>query len=110
MNSDKLNLLNQWKNSINFRKQTLAGKLIFIFTVLVLGTIVVMNFLTISMGSWRPLGLYSIWILFGWLFFVVLVYITVKLTSMLMHKNKSEKQEQANLDPLERNNQKEQSV
>jgi amino acid transporter len=107
MNSDKLNLWNQWKNSINFKKQSLAGKLIFIFTVLVLGTIIVMNFLTISLGSWRPLGLYSIWILFGWLFFVVLVYITVKLTSMLMHKNRSEKQEIEQINLSERDNQKE---
>ena len=96
MSSDKSNLWEQWKNSINFRKQSLAGKLILIFSVLVIGTIIVMNFLTISLGSWIPLGLYSIWILFGWLFFVVLVYISVKLISMLMHKNRSEKEAQVN--------------
>ena len=96
MSSDKPNLWIQWKNSINFRKQSLAGKLILIFSVLVIGTIIVMNFLTLSLGSWKPLGLYSIWILFGWLFFIVLVYITVKLISMLMHKNRTEKQEQVN--------------
>ncbi len=96
MSSDKPNLWTQWKNSINFRKQSLAGKLILIFSVLVIGTIIVMNFLTLSLGSWKPLGLYSIWILFGWFFFVVLVYITVKLISMLMHKNQTEKQEHVN--------------
>ena len=94
MSSEKPSIWTQWKNSINFRKQSLAGKLFLIFSVLLFGTILVINFLTLALGRWRPLGYYSIWVLFGWLFLVVLIYITVKLVSMLMYKNKSEKQEQ----------------
>ena len=93
MSSEKPKIWTEWKKSVNFRNQSLAGKLILIFSVLLLGTIITINFLTLALGRWRPLGFYSIWVLFGWLFLIILVYITVKLGSMLVQKNRTEKQE-----------------
>ncbi|MHA1224848.1 MAG: hypothetical protein ACTSSG_07270 [Candidatus Heimdallarchaeaceae archaeon] len=87
-----------WKDFINFKKQSLRGRILLISSVLFFGSLIVFNFLTLIVGKWKSLGIYSIWILFGWLFFIVLIYISAKLISLLIetneHKMDEFKQEQ----------------
>ena len=71
---------------VRYRKQSLVGKIIIINVVLLIGSVLVYILLTISMNRWTEYGIYSVWILFGWFFFIILVYVSFKLISLLMHK------------------------
>jgi len=93
MSSSKKKPEKSWTDMIKFRKQSLVGKIILISIVLLLGTILTFVALISFMGKWNELGKYSLWILFGWLFFIILTYISVKLISLIMHKEKMEIQE-----------------
>ena len=92
MSSDKKINIRKWLNTLNFRKQSIIGKIILISLVFLFGSVLIYILLTISMNRWDELGIYSVWILFGWLFFIVLFYVSFKLISLLMHKQKSDKQ------------------
>ena len=81
-----------WQDYFNFRKQSVTGRIILVATILFFGTLIVFNFFTLAMGKWSQFGLYSIWISFGWLFLVVLTYVSAKLISMIMHRRDYEKQ------------------
>ncbi len=89
-----------WIAFVRFRKQTLIGKIIFICSILLFGTVLVFNFFAIALQRWNTLGIYSIWVFFGWVFFVVLFYVSGKLVNMFIHKRKTEIQELNNKHPL----------
>ncbi len=93
MSSSKKQSEKSWTDLIRFRKQSLVGKIILISIVLLLGSILIFVSLISFMGKWNELSKYSLWILFGWLFFIILTYISVKLISLIMHKEKMEIQE-----------------
>ena len=93
MSSSKKQSEKSWTDLIRFKKQSLVGKIILISIVLLLGSILIFVSLISFMGKWNELGKYSLWILFGWLFFIILTYISVKLISLIMHKDKMEIQE-----------------
>jgi len=82
-----------WSDKIKFRKQSLVGKIFLISTVLLLGTILTFVTLISFMDKWNELGKYSLWILFGWFFLIILTYISAKLIALIMHKEKIEIQE-----------------
>jgi hypothetical protein len=82
-----------WSDSIKFRKQSLVGKIFFISLVLLLGAMLIFTALISFMDKWSDLGKYSLWILFGWVFLIVLTYVSAKLISLIMHKEKIEIQE-----------------
>lgn len=92
MSSKKKPKLKSWLESLDFRKQSLTGKIILIVSVFIIGSFLIYVLLTVSMNRWDDLGIYSLWVLFGWFFFVILLYISIKLISLLMHKEKSAKQ------------------
>ena len=75
---------------IRFKKQSLVGKIIMVSTICFFGVLLLFNFFTLLYGRWTDLGIYSVWIIFGWVFFSVLIYISFKLISMLMTKGKKE--------------------
>ena len=97
MNSDKRSQIKHWWDNLNFKKQTLTGKIILIISVFVFGSFLIYNLLVISLRRWDEIGLISIWVLFGWIFFVILLYVSVKLISLIMHKEKSELEKNNNV-------------
>ncbi len=88
---------------IKFKKQSLVGKIIFVSTVCFFGVLLLFFFFTLLFDRWDDLGIYAVWILFGWLFFSVLIYISFKIISMVMSKGNKEIKELESL-PLEANN------
>ena len=84
MNSKKKSKARSWFDTFRFRKQSLVGKIILISGVLIFGTFLIYVLVTISMNRWDELGIYSVWILFGWFFFVILNYVSFKLISLLI--------------------------
>ncbi len=90
-----------WVDLIRFKKQSTLGKIILVSFVLVLGTIIVFISLTLFLHRWSDFGIYSLWILFGWFFFAILTYVSVKLISLLMHKGKLEVQNLENQKQVE---------
>ncbi len=82
-----------WSDAIKFRKQTLVGKIFLISLVLLLGTMLIFVSLISFMDKWSDLGKYSLWILFGWFFLIILMYISAKLIALIMHKEKIKIQE-----------------
>ncbi len=76
------------KKIFYFKKQTLYGKIILIGSIFIFGTVIIISFFTIIFGKWQSIGIYSIWGLFGWLFFAVLLYISINLISMLIQKER----------------------
>ena len=93
MSSEDQQEKRSWFDFINFRKQSLTGKIILVCSILFFGTVLIFNFFAIAVHRWNTLGVYSIWGFFGWVFFVVLLYVSGKLVSMFMHKRKTEQQE-----------------
>ncbi|MHA1202827.1 MAG: hypothetical protein ACTSQ4_09930 [Candidatus Heimdallarchaeaceae archaeon] len=87
---------------IRFKKQSLVGKIIFVSTVCFFGVLLLFNFFTLLYGRWTELGKYSVWLLFGWLFFSVLIYISYRIISMVMTKGSKEIKELENLPPEEK--------
>ena len=85
---------------IRFKKHSLVGKIIFVSTVCFFGVLLLFNFFTLLYGRWTELGIYSVWIIFGWVFFSVLIYISVRIISMVMTKDNKEIKELESL-PLE---------
>ncbi len=85
---------------IRFKKQSLVGKIILVSTVCFFGVLLLFNFFTLFYGRWTELGIYSVWIIFGWIFFSVLIYISFKIISMVMTKDNKEIKELEGL-PLE---------
>ena len=85
---------------IRFKKQSLVGKIILVSTVCFFGVLLLFNFFTLFYGRWTELGIYSIWIIFGWIFFSVLIYISFRIISMVMTKDNKEIKELEGL-PLE---------
>ncbi len=100
MSSSKKQKLIAWTSSLRFKKQSLAGKIILFITILLFGSFVIFNFFVLIVGRWNELGIYSIWIFFGWLFLIVLIYISVKLISMVMHRGNIEIQKMENKEKL----------
>jgi hypothetical protein len=86
---------------IRFKKHSLVGKIIFVSTVCFFGVLLLFNFFTLLYGRWTELGIYSVWLLFGWLFFSVLIYISFRIISMVMTKGSKEIKELENLPPEE---------
>jgi len=86
---------------IRFKKQSLVGKIIFVSTVCFFGFLLLFNFFTLLYGRWTELGIYSVWILFGWLFLSVLIYISFRIISMVMTKGNKEIKELESLPPEE---------
>jgi amino acid transporter len=84
---------------IRFKKQSLVGKIIFVSTVCFFGVLLLFNFFTLLYGKWTELGIYSVWLIFGWLFFSVLIYISFKIISMVMSKGNKEIKELESLSP-----------
>ncbi|MBY9001250.1 MAG: hypothetical protein KGD64_10070 [Candidatus Heimdallarchaeota archaeon] len=84
-NNDKSRL--DW---IRFKKQSLIGKIILVSTICFFGVLLLFSFFTLLYGRWTELGIYSVWLLFGWVFFSVLIYISFKLISMVMTKDHKE--------------------
>lgn len=84
---------------IRFKKQSLVGKIILVSSVCFFGVLLLFNFFTLFYGRWTELGIYSVWILFGWLFFSVLIYISFRLISMVMTKDNKEIKELESLPP-----------
>ena len=82
-----------WFDFIKFRKLDLTGKILLILSILFFGTVLILIFFSIALHRWNTLGVYSIWGFFGWVFFVVLFYVSGKLISMFMHRTKAEQQE-----------------
>ena len=85
---------------IRFKKQSLVGKIILVSTVCFIGVLVLFNFFTLLHGRWTELGIYSVWLIFGWVFFSVLIYISYRIISMVMTKDSKEIKELESL-PLE---------
>ncbi|MCK4972241.1 MAG: hypothetical protein KAS52_02910 [Candidatus Heimdallarchaeota archaeon] len=85
---------------IRFKKQSLVGKIIFVSTVCFFGVLLLFNFFTLLYGRWTELGIYSVWLIFGWVFFSVLIYISFRIISMVMTKDNKEIKELESL-PLE---------
>ena len=96
MNNDKEQQGKSWLDFFRFRKQSIIGKIFLILSVFIFGSFLVYALLTISMNRWDDLGIISVWVLFGWIFFVILFYISFKLISLLMHVQKSDKQKSMN--------------
>jgi len=76
------------KKIFYFKKQTLYGKIILIGTIFIFGIAIIISFFTIIFGKWQSIGIYSVWGLFGWLFFAVLLYISINLVSMFILKER----------------------
>lgn len=91
----KIDIKSRW-DTFRYSKQSLVGKIILISSVFLFGSFLVYVLLTISLNRWDDLGIYSVWIIFGWFFFIILVYVSFKLISLLMHKEKSDKQKSEN--------------
>ena len=93
MNSEDQQEKSSWFDFIRYRKQTLTGKILLILSILFFGTVLIFNFFAIALHRWNTLGVYSIWGFFGWVFFVVLFYVSGKLVTMFIQKRKTEQQE-----------------
>ena len=100
MSSSKKQKLMIWTSSLRFKKQSLVGKIILFITILLFGSFVIFNFFVLIVGRWSELGIYSIWIFFGWLFLIVLIYISVKLISMVVHRENVQIKDMANKEKL----------
>ncbi len=87
---------------IRFKKQSLVGKIIFVSTVCFFGVLLLFNFFTLLYGKWDDLGIYSVWIVFGWLFLSVLIYISFRIISIVMSKGSKEIKELESLPPEEK--------
>lgn len=76
------------KKIFYFKKQTLYGKIILIGSIFIFGIAIIIVFFSIIFSKWQSIGIYSVWGLFGWLFFAVLLYISINLVSMLIQKER----------------------
>ncbi len=93
MSSEDQQEKRSWIDFLRFRRQSLMGKILLVLSILFFGTVLVFNFFAIALHRWNTLGVYSIWGFFGWVFFVVLFYVSGKLVSMFIQKRRSERQE-----------------
>ena len=91
MKSGKKSKVKKWLDNLDFKKQSLTGKIILISTVFILGSFLIYTLLVVSLDRWDELGSISLWVLFGWFFFVILLYISLKLISLIIHKEQSKK-------------------
>ena len=96
MNSEDQQEKGSWLDFIRFKRQSLTGKILLTLSILFFGTVLIFNFFAIALHRWNTLGVYSIWGFFGWIFFVVLFYVSGKLVSMFLHKRKTDLQEDSN--------------
>ena len=101
MSSSERHKEKSWLDKIRFKKQTLLGKIIFVSTICFFGILLLFNFFTLLYGSWSTLGIYSIWFIFGWLFLIVLIYITFRIISMFMTRRKKVMEELESLNQRE---------
>ena len=60
-------------------------KIIVLVTVLVLAFFLVYNLFLLFIGKWKDLSIHSIWVLFGWIFISVFMYIVPNVISFIGH-------------------------
>ncbi|MHA1687216.1 MAG: hypothetical protein ACTSYD_12560 [Candidatus Heimdallarchaeaceae archaeon] len=70
---------------IRYKKSSFTMKISVLVTVLVLAFFLVYNLFLLFIGKWKDLSIHSIWVLFGWIFIAVFMYIIPNVISFISH-------------------------
>ncbi|MHA1115596.1 MAG: hypothetical protein ACTSRR_04340 [Candidatus Heimdallarchaeaceae archaeon] len=80
--------IKKWISNLDIRKLSFRGKLIIIISFLLISSAIIINYINNFQGK---IVKYSVWILFGWFFLIIIFYISIKLLSFTVLRNKQQK-------------------
>lgn len=75
---------------IRYKKASFTAKVITLVTILVLAFLLVYNLFLLVAGKWKDLSIHSIWVVFGWVFIAVFLYLVPNLISYIGHYHRKD--------------------